>query len=230
MSGSNRIELWNGASKLGVIAQNQPAYMGDYSWKIGEYNGGTAPAGNGYRIKIVNGNGPEDASDNPFTLMPGMEKSGPGLGDSVQRFQASGPQGPNMVNPQIVSYATINSFTVNGQVNTGNEYIECRLSQGLLCQTSAFSQTQPILYRYLLNLEDTIYSQVHHVFTSPWIPQADFTINMAQDAVIKAVYPNHLLDGHTVPQWHFGSVVVEVKNATQAEAPKTISRQIKLMW
>ena len=48
---------------------------GSYSWKVGNYEGGTAAAGAGYKIRIRDRDGkyPYDESDQPFTITAGMQ-------------------------------------------------------------------------------------------------------------------------------------------------------------
>ncbi len=68
-SGTVRLILFKKASKIGQIAASIPASQGSYSWTVGAYAGGTAPAGELYSIRLLAGDGTqEDYSDAPFTI------------------------------------------------------------------------------------------------------------------------------------------------------------------
>ncbi len=127
---------------------------------------------------------------------------------------------PQKVTAQLVNYAVITSFTVNGQPQPGNTYLEVFRSQGLNCHAAAFSKTQPILYRYSLMLENTLNNRRYHVYDGNWTEQSDFMLQLTLYQVLSKVYPDNMLDGHTVPLWLYGSIYVEAKNATQSETPQ----------
>jgi len=226
LDGSNRLELWKGTAKVGDIAQGQPANQGDFTWKIGDILPGKASAGSGYKVKVVNSAGLADESDQSFTLNPGMESALAGPETPVQRSQLNFQQQTPMVNAQIVPYAVITSFTVDGHPASG-VYHKCFRAQGVLCQANAFSQTRPILYRYalhLIGLENGSYAHVVH--QTPWIEQNSYTFTISQAAAMNAVYG----DGNysMVPISLFGRVYVEVKNATQSESPQMTAIGIQL--
>ena len=74
LGGSNRLELWNGTSKTGIIAQNLGAGSGDHPWKVGDLIGTpTAAPGTSYKIKVINSGGMEDASNANFTIKAGVQ-------------------------------------------------------------------------------------------------------------------------------------------------------------
>jgi hypothetical protein len=217
-----------GGALVGLIEGNLNATPSSFTWTIGQTDSGTAAADTNYKIRIRTAdNALEDASNGTFTIAVASTPP-PTSASPYKVYQPELQKKPLTVNAQIVPYAAINSFTVNGQVNAGSAYIECSLAQGLRCQVSASSFAQPISYRYTLRLMNTINSLSYQVMQSPWIPQADFTISVSRDVVLDKVYPNHMLDGQMVPSFLFGSIMVEAKNATQVEAPKNLTLQIKL--
>jgi hypothetical protein len=74
-SGSVTLMLARGGAKVGAIAENVPAGQGTYAWTVGQYQGGTAPAGSGYVVIVSDpAGGADDESNAPFTIT-----SGPGL-------------------------------------------------------------------------------------------------------------------------------------------------------
>ncbi len=67
-----RLALFKGATKTGEIVVNVPVTHKQYSWKVGEYVGGTAPAGADYRIRVKSMEGGVYSDDsNPFTIQGG---------------------------------------------------------------------------------------------------------------------------------------------------------------
>ena len=67
----------NPENKIGNIVENISIGTGGagmYSWKVGNYEGGTAAKGGGYKIRIrdMNGAYPADDSNNPFTIEAGL--------------------------------------------------------------------------------------------------------------------------------------------------------------
>jgi hypothetical protein len=68
-AGTVRLILFYKAAKVGQIAANIPASQGSYSWTVGQHQGGTAPAGSLYSIRLLAGDGSqEDYSDGSFTI------------------------------------------------------------------------------------------------------------------------------------------------------------------
>jgi len=69
-TGTVRLILFNKATKIGQIVASVPASQGTYSWTVGQYQGGTAPAGSYYAIRLLAGDGSqEDYSDMSFSLV-----------------------------------------------------------------------------------------------------------------------------------------------------------------
>ena len=69
LSGNLTISIWKDGVKLGVIAKNINLSAGTYAWTIGQYIGGTVPAGTGYVIKLKEENLKfMDYSDTGFTI------------------------------------------------------------------------------------------------------------------------------------------------------------------
>ena len=52
LQGTARLVLFQGGTNLGVIADNLPVGQQKYFWTVGQYSGGTAPAGSGYHVRI----------------------------------------------------------------------------------------------------------------------------------------------------------------------------------
>ncbi len=70
-TGTVRLVLFNGNTKVGAIATGLSAASGSFSWTVGQHSGGTAPAGSNYRIRIVSSDGTlGDWSDAPFAIVP----------------------------------------------------------------------------------------------------------------------------------------------------------------
>lgn len=226
LSGSNQVELWQGKNRIGVIARNQPAQQGDIAWKAGAHEAGTAPAGPNYRVRIVNSGGPEDSSDKFFTLMPGIATP-PGTSQPARIPRHDLKAKPPQFNPQFAPYAVITSFKVDGKDDLSGAKVECRRWQGVLCTASAFSQSQPVLYRFSLYLEDTSENLRHLVKMTEWIQQSSYTFNVSQYAVLDAVFGSN--PPSDVPLSLFGSISVEAKNTTQTEPPGKKSIQIKML-
>jgi len=66
-----KLTLWKDDVYVGVIANNIDVSSGSYSWSVGEFSGGTAAAGTGYRVKIKEkGTDAADFSNSDFTLIP----------------------------------------------------------------------------------------------------------------------------------------------------------------
>jgi len=64
-----KISLWQGSTRIGLIADKLDPNLGVYHWSAGSYIGGMAPAGSGYSIRIhETGTSILDHSDGPFTL------------------------------------------------------------------------------------------------------------------------------------------------------------------
>jgi hypothetical protein len=68
LSGDATLELWKGATKLGIIATVPDVTTHTYLWMAGRYGAGkTAAKDTGYKIKIIC-SGISDLSNGPFTL------------------------------------------------------------------------------------------------------------------------------------------------------------------
>jgi hypothetical protein len=73
-----KLELWQNNRKIGTIKSNlpiQPRGVQSYIWKVGDYQGGTASEGSGYKIRVSTIDGTVwDESDRPFTLRANYEE------------------------------------------------------------------------------------------------------------------------------------------------------------
>ena len=65
-----KLTLWRNEVKVGLIARDLNPRQGFYTWKkVGQYQGGTAEIGSGYKIRIKEQGGTAmDESDQPFSL------------------------------------------------------------------------------------------------------------------------------------------------------------------
>jgi hypothetical protein len=70
-----RLILFRNGTRIGLIAKNLKPRPGIYTWKkAGQYEGGMAKAGSGYKIVIREHGGTAiDKSDKPFYLTPGKK-------------------------------------------------------------------------------------------------------------------------------------------------------------
>ena len=66
--GTVRLILFKNAGKIGQITASLPASQGSYLWTVGVHQGGTAPAGTLYAIRLLAADGTEDFSDGPFAI------------------------------------------------------------------------------------------------------------------------------------------------------------------
>ncbi|MCK4764351.1 MAG: hypothetical protein KAW12_19285, partial [Candidatus Aminicenantes bacterium] len=84
LSENIKITLWQNGLLIGNIATPVDPVPGTYSWLVGQYDGGTAPVGNGYTIKIKEiGTAVADFSDVNFTIK-GINITSPNGGESWQ--------------------------------------------------------------------------------------------------------------------------------------------------
>lgn len=73
VSGGVKITLWKDGDKLGTIADDIPSSPGSYQWTVGQYGGGPASVGSGYRVRIKGvkkGERSFDDSNAAFSLVP----------------------------------------------------------------------------------------------------------------------------------------------------------------
>jgi hypothetical protein len=52
LQGTARLLLFQGSTNLGIIADNLPLTPQKYFWTVGQYQGGMAPVGNDYHVRI----------------------------------------------------------------------------------------------------------------------------------------------------------------------------------
>ena len=86
LSNNVEITLWKNGSLLGIIADNLDPSASPYAWTVGQYNGGTAPTGAGYTIKIKEmSTTVADTSDASFSIVePSITVTSPNGGESWQ--------------------------------------------------------------------------------------------------------------------------------------------------
>ena len=140
-----KITLWQNETLIGTIANNIPNNQGTYSWRIGDYIGGTALAGTGYTIKIKEiGSNIIDSSNAPFTIAA-ITVTSPNGGESWKigstytiTWNEIGITNPvtitllkngvfwgtiaRNITPGTGSYNWIAGFCIEGAVNSGTSY------------------------------------------------------------------------------------------------------------
>jgi hypothetical protein len=214
-----------GGALVGLIAKDLNAAPGAFHWTVGQYQGGTAQADGNYKIRVrLQGGDLEDASNGVFAIAAAPAPPAPPTG--LNMSQSGIQKKPLTVTAQIVPYAVITSFTVDGKTDASGEKVTCRLSQGMQAQVGAVSKTQPILYRYELTIYENSSGMSVSVKQTPWLEQNAYTIRATLDEVTDAAFPNGMPS--TMPFSVFGSIGIEVKNATQSEQPQRRRIQIKL--
>jgi hypothetical protein len=77
-----KLEIWQNNRKIGTIKSNlpiQPRGVQSHVWRVGDYQGGHASEGSGYKIRVSTMDGTVwDESDSPFTLRAGPQlQTGP---------------------------------------------------------------------------------------------------------------------------------------------------------
>ncbi|MCP4221462.1 MAG: hypothetical protein GY765_42950, partial [bacterium] len=81
-----RLLLYKGGTQVGLIADNLPISPGNFSWNVGEYEGGTAGHGEDYQIRIETANGDyHDTSASYFKISnPSITVTAPNGGQTFQ--------------------------------------------------------------------------------------------------------------------------------------------------
>ena len=85
----------------------------------------------------------------------------PPAGLNVTQNQSGLQLKPQKVTAQLVNYAVITSFTVDGKTDTSGIKVDCHLPLGIQCQVGVFSKTQPVLYRYKLIIYEQSSGMTH---------------------------------------------------------------------
>ncbi len=76
-----RLILFRDVAKIGEIVVNVPVTQKQYAWKVGDFFGGTAPAGANYKIRVKAMDGAYSGDSAPFTIQGGSGLVvGPGAG------------------------------------------------------------------------------------------------------------------------------------------------------
>jgi len=95
-----KLELWQNNRRIGTIKQDlpvQPRGSQTYAWEAGNYQGGAASAGSGYKIRVSTMDDTVwDESDRPFTLraVPQAQTGNSGLQTHPSGLQRGGPYQP----------------------------------------------------------------------------------------------------------------------------------------
>jgi len=85
ISGNIKLVLYRNGARLGRIAAGLSANAGSYPWIAGQYEGGTAPEGAGYTIRVQTvDDSLNDSSDAPFTI--GTTSTSGGTGQTVTKL------------------------------------------------------------------------------------------------------------------------------------------------
>jgi hypothetical protein len=215
-----------GGALVGLIAGNLNATPSSFTWTIGQTDSGNATADTNYKIRIRTAdNALEDASNGTFTIAAASTPPPPASTSPYQRYQPELQKKPLLVNVQVLPYAVINSFTINGMVEVGNQRVECFRQQGLRFQANASSFAQPVSYRCTLRLLRPSNGMSFVIKQSPWLAQNDYTMQVTLKDIYDVLFPE---GNSNVPLSIHGAVMVEVKNATQTESPQYKQIQIKL--
>jgi hypothetical protein len=217
-----------GGALVGLIKGNLNATPSSFTWTIGQTDSGTATADTNYKIRIRTAdNALEDASNGTFTIAAASTPPPPppASNSPYQRYQPELQKKPLTFNAQVVPYAVINSFTINGKVEVGNQRVECFRQQGLRFQANTSSITQPVSFHYTLRLLRPSDGMSLIIKQSPWLAQNDYTMQVTLEDIYDILFPE---GNSNVPLGIQGSVMVEVKNATQAQSPQYEQIQIKL--
>jgi hypothetical protein len=218
-----------GGAQVGLIAGNLNATPSSFTWTIGQTDSGMAAADTNYKIRIRTAdNALEDASNGTFTIAAASTPPPPPPASTspYQRYQPELQKKPLTFNAQVVPYAVLTSFTADGKTDASGGKVDCHLPMGIQCQVGAFSKTQPILYSYKLIIYEQISGMSHVIKLSQWLEQNTYKFYATLEEVTDAAFPAGMPS--TMPFSVFGSVVVEVKNATQTEQPQSRHIQIKL--
>jgi hypothetical protein len=215
-----------GGALVGLIEGNLNATPSSFTWTIGQTDSGIATADTNYKIRIRTAdNALEDASNGTFTIAVASTPP-PTSASPYKVYQPELQKKPLTVNAQIVPYAVIISFKVNGQDNSGGSKAECSRSQGIPCQASVFSKDKPILFRYTLRLDDPRNGLRHQILQTPWLQQETYTFAISQTEVMNTVFGDD--PPSNVPLTLFGGVLLDVKNQIQSEPPKSCNIEIKM--
>jgi len=79
ISGNVKLILYRNGARLGRIAAGLSANAGSYAWITGQYEGGTAPEGDGYTIRVQTvDDSLTDSSDAPFSIRTTATPDGTG--------------------------------------------------------------------------------------------------------------------------------------------------------
>lgn len=111
LSGNNRLELWKGNAKVGVIKSNLPAASGSFAWPAGHSTAGMAGEGTDYKVKVINSSGLEDAGDNFFAITKGMYQT--------SLNQTLGNQQPHAITKPGPSFKTVDFEVMNVERKSG---------------------------------------------------------------------------------------------------------------
>lgn len=85
VNGNLKITLWKDGAFVGIIGANITPGSGSFPWTVGAYDGGTAPEGTGYTIKIKEkGTTVSDTSDGAFNICT-LTVTSPNGGESLAR-------------------------------------------------------------------------------------------------------------------------------------------------
>jgi len=69
ISGTVELQLFRNFALVGMIARDVPSSSGSYAWTVGNYIGGIAPNGQGYRVRVRTSGGEyQDLSNCAFTI------------------------------------------------------------------------------------------------------------------------------------------------------------------
>ena len=124
LSNNLKIGLLKDGAVLGLIADNVDPSTGSYRWSVGQYSGGPAAPGAGYKIGIkVKGISFADKSDVPFTILspPTLTLTSPNGGEA---WPAGIPRTITWTTTGIPGPVNINLYKDGVKVGTITDYVE----------------------------------------------------------------------------------------------------------
>jgi hypothetical protein len=105
VSGKVKLVLFKAGVKFGDIASDVPASQQNYSWVVGNSDGGMAPAGNDYKVKVRTlDNTVVDLSNGTFTIGPPSPGPGPGPGPDFALTSPNGGESWPLGSTQLITW------------------------------------------------------------------------------------------------------------------------------
>lgn len=100
--------LVRNGNKLGLIAENVSLAAGSFPWTVGQFQGGTAPAGSGYSVIVSSSAGGDDASDASFAITSDLGLPPPPLPVILRLTAPNGGEQWPLGSAQTISWTSTN--------------------------------------------------------------------------------------------------------------------------